>query len=246
MIMVLSDGGMITAEVEKQLKLHNDEYMFFFSDVIAASRFGKGNVLIGKPSKREMRKVYSENNIDGVIDATEKPVSKLSQAALSACNEGMKYVKLVKCKSFEGANTVLSYKEIAGIIKNSKKNTLVYAPGIVTGEIARLTDGNEDKIFVTVRKSPVFDVEKALEYNIPILNVKEYNDFSEIAAMKSAIDRFSIGQVVYTPDRISEEAIDEAKNMGIKVILTHSTGIEYPVCVNNMRDAVIEIHSIKR
>ncbi len=243
MIMVLSDGGKFTAEVEKQLNLHNDKYVFFFSDVIAASRFGKGNVIIGKPSKREMARVFSENKIDGVIDATEKPVSKLSQAALSACNDKIKYVKLVKCGKYEGAETIFSYKDIADRIKRCKDNTLIYGTGAVTKGIAKLTEGNENKIFVTVKKSPVFDVEKALEYSIPIFNVKEYDAFSKADEMKKAIDTLSVGQVVFIEEEISEDMIEVGKQMGVKLILTHSMGIDYPVCVNNMRDALIEIHN---
>lgn len=243
MILVLSDGGKKTAEIEKQLKLHNDKYVFMFSDFIAASRFGKGNVIIGKPSKREIEKVYKENKIDSVIDATEKPVSSLSQAALSACDSRIKYVKLVGCKEREGAETLLSYKAIGDRVKAIKKNTLIYGSAAVTKAIASWTREKEDKIFVTIEKSPIFDVEKALEYSIPLLNVKEFDAFTKTDEIKKAIEKLLIGQIVFTEESITDELIETARGMGVKVYVTHSSGIEYPYCVNNMRDALILIHS---
>ncbi len=243
MILILSDGGKKTAEIEKQLKLHNDKYVFMFSDFIAASRFGKGNVIIGKPSKREMEKAYKENKIDSVIDATEKPVSKLSQAALSACDGKIKYVKLVRCREYDGAESIYSYKAIGDKVKAIKKNTLVCGSAAVTKIIASWAEEKEDKIFVTVRKSTVFDVEKALEYSIPLLNVKEIEAFTKADEVKCAIEKLSIGQVVFTQECITDELVEVAKEMGAKVYITHSAGVEYPYCVDNMRDALILIHS---
>ena len=243
MILILSDGGKKVAEIEKQLKLHNDKYVFMFSDFIAASRFGKGNVIIGKPSKREIEKAYRENKIDSVIDAIEKPVSKLSQAALSALDGKIKYVKLVKCNEYDGAEIVLSYKMLGEKVKAIKKNTLIYGSAAVTGAIASRAGEKEDKIFVTVKKSPVFDVEKALKYFIPLLNVKEFDAFTKTDEIKQAIEKLSIGQVIFTEENVTDELIETVKEMGAKVYVTHSAGIEYPYCVNNMRDALILIHS---
>ncbi len=243
MILILSDGGKKIAEIEKQLKLHNDKYVFMFSDFIAASRFGRGNVIIGKPSKREIERAYMENKIDSVIDATEKPVSKMSQAALSACDGKIKYVKLVKCKEYDGAETILSYKMIGDKVKAIKKNTLIYGTPAVTKAISSWAGEGEDKIFVTVRKSPVFDVEKALEYSIPLLNIKEFETFTKTDEIKIAIEKLSIGQVVFTEETATDELIGAAKEMNVKAYVTHSAGVEYPYCVNNMRDALILIHS---
>ena len=243
MILVLSDGGKNLVEIEKQLKLHNDKYVCMFSDFIVASRFGKGNVLIGKPSKREFEKVYRENKIDAVIDATEKPVSKLSQAALSAISENIKYIKLAPCREYEGAEICLSYKTLADKIKNHKDNTLIYGASGATRTIAEYAEERADKIFVTVKKSPVFNVNKALEFGIPIFNVKESDELTVTDEIKKAVEKLSVGQVIFTENSLTDELIDSAKEMGASVYITHSAGIEYPYCVNNMRDALILIHS---
>ena len=120
---------------------------------------------------------------------------------------------------------------------------MIYGSAAVTKAIASYADEKEYKIFVTVRKSPVFDVEKALEYSIPLLNVKEFEEFTKADEIKKAIEKLEIGQVIFTEEGITDELIDVAKDKGVKVYNTHSAGIEYPYCVNNMRDALILIHS---
>lgn len=243
MILILSDGGRDVAEIERQLKLHGQKCLFYFSDMISAARYGKGNVIIGEESRRAISRVYAENRISAVIDATEKPMSKLSLAGLSACNDKIKYVKLVSLQDCEGAAVCLYYKELADRIKKCDKNVLLYANKCTVSAIAALSGENADKMFVTVKKSISFDVDDALGYSIPILNVKEYDIIDGAEVVGNAIKRLSIGLVICTEANDTEEKVAAARWMGTDVLLTHSMGIEYPKVVRNIRDAVIEINS---
>lgn len=244
MIMILSDGGTNTAEVEKQLKLHGDEYCLFFSDVISASRYAKGNVLIGKATRWCMAKVYAENNITAVIDITEKTNSKLSRAALLACPKNIKYVKCVRCEAVEGAKSCLSYKQLADKIKNSKGNALIYAQPETVSEISRLAGEFSSKIYVVLPKDIVFDVDRALKYSIPLLNVIEMDMTDEKESVALAVEKVDADMVIFAAEteKIEEKAMS-ARSVGAEVIVTHSMGIEYPKIFSNARDAVIEIHT---
>ena len=126
--------------------------------------------------------------------------------------------KIAKCKEYEGAEAVLSYKDLGNKVKAIKKNTLIYGSAAVTKAIASYADEKEDKIFVTVRKSPVFDVGKALEYSIPLLNVKEFEEFTKADEIKKAIEKLEIGQVIFTEESITDELIDVAKDKGVVIV----------------------------
>lgn len=244
MIMILSDGGSNAVEAEKQLKLHGDKYFLFFSDVIAASRYAKGNVLIGAAERWSLAKAYAENDVTAVIDVTEIPNSKLSRAALSACPDNMKYVKCVKCNPVEGTKFCLSYKQIADIIQKCDGNVLIYAGPEVISEISRLAGEYSSKIYVALPKDVVFNVERALKYSIPLLNVLEMDMADDKSAVASAIERVGAKMLVFAcdVDEIADKA-ESALSADAEVIVTHSMGVEYPRIFADVRDAIIEIHT---
>lgn len=243
MIMILSDGRGGTAEAEKQLRLHGDNYCVFFSDVVSASRYAKGNVLIGSAARSNLAKAYAENNIDVVLDVTEKPYSKLSRAALSACRGKMRYVKYVNCDEYDGAKRCLSYGDVAENIKKYSGRVLICAAPETVSAIAELAGDSASEIYVVLKKDIVFNVERALEYSIPLVNVIEA-DFECGNDTVPAIKKVGAGLVVIAENsEDTEERVESALSAGADVIVTHSSGVEYPNVFADIRDAIIEIHS---
>ena len=236
MILVLSDGGENAAEIEKQLKKSGEKYLFYFADFMSAARSGKGNVIVGEPRRHAVLNVIKDNKVTAIIDAVKKPASKLSKAALLACGGDVRYVKFENIKGVSGAEICLSYREVADRIKSIAKNTLVYAHPFVVSEIARLAGEKAKKIYAPIAKSAVFDVKAALEYGIPLANVFESEATDTVSRNAERVDAGMVvcdGKVCST-----EKAVCECRG-DIPVILTCSSGIDFPKTVMTAHDAVM-------
>lgn len=244
MIMVLSDGGVNVAEAKRQLDIHGDKYFFCFSDVVAAARFGAGNVVITEASPFALHKTIQKNKVKAVLDIIETPSSEFSKAALSVCEGKMKYVKYVNFDKYVGTEVCLSYRKIAERIKTIDGNVLLCASPDTVGTIADMTDA--EKMYVTVEKSAVFDTAKALEYSIPLLNVMEADMTDGEYAVEYSLRKVSADLMVCVNDADLETNVSVARRLGVGAIVTHCMGIEYPNTFSEMRDAMIEIHSKER
>lgn len=246
MIMVLSDGGENVAEAKRQLGIHGDKYFLCFSDVVAAARFGMGNVVITEASPSALCKILQKNKVKAVLDITETPSSELSKAALSVCGGKTKYVKYVNFEKRMGTEVLLSYREISERIRTNDGNVLLCASSDTVRAIAEITNADVDKMYVIMEKSTVFDTEKALEYSVPLLNVMEADMTDGKYAVEYVLRKTSANLMVCVNDADLETNVSVARKLGVGVIVTHRMGIEYPKTVSEMRDALIEIHSKDR
>lgn len=239
--MVLSDGGVNVAEAKRQLDIHGDRYFFCFSDVLAAARFGTGNVVITEAYPSALRKIIKKNRVKAVLDITETPMSTLSKATLSAADGKVKYVKCVKCERHSGTERCLSYGDVADKIRDNDGNTLMCTASYVVSAIAKETGEDIRKMFAFIEKSVSFNTEKALEYSIPLLNVSESDMTDGEYAAEYMLKKTSSNMMICT-EEVDKGYVVAALKLGVKVIFTHGSGIEYPKTVADIRDALIEIH----
>lgn len=243
MVLILSDGGKLAADVTRQLELYNEEYIGFYTDFGAAGRCGNGNVVVGVPNEATVREVIRENRIDAVIDCMDG----VSVDVQRVCNKlEICYVKYINIKERPGLKLCLYYNRIADMVKRADK-VLFYASPITVRAVATAC-GKEhiNKICVAVPKAVTFDTSAALEYSIPLLNVTEtgsVDDSGEVAAMLKKTGAV----ILICDDTVSVDAKAEAAfNLGIPIILTHSKGFEFSNAVATARDAVILIHSASK
>ncbi len=241
MIMILSDGSPKVAEIEKKLKLHNQKYIVYFSDIVAAARYGKGNVTVGSPDRYAIRQECGKYKITDVIDVSENPYSELSKEGLFACRGDIRYIKYMELPEISGVKLCMSYKKIADRIEKSGRNTLMYASHKTVREIAGYSGENKTKIYVPVLKTGIFDVNSALQYSVPLCNVTELDGTEGCDAVSEAIERCNAGLIVCDGTYGFEDKVKAAKKTGAEVIRTHGYGIEFPHVALNADDVIYAV-----
>lgn len=240
MILILSDGGSLASDIERQLDLYGERYINFYTDFRAAGSRGRGSVIVGAPTASAIMSVIRANRISSVIDCMAQ-----ANAEVQAVCARLKvfYVKYLNMKQQPGLKLCLYYAHIADMIKRGN-NALFYASARTVRAVAD-TVGREniDKMYTAVIKSAAFDTSAALEYSIPLLNVIESemtDSIEEIAAMIKKTN----ADILVCDDTVAIEAKAEAAfGLGIPIILTHSMGIEFIKAAPTARDAVIAIHT---
>lgn len=244
MILILSDGSSLAADVQGQLDLHREEYILFFTDFKAAGRLGRGGVIIGIETEASVAAAIRDNGITAVIDAVAEPMSALSAAAQAACNKDrVFYIKYVKTEEVSGAKLCLSYSHIADMVRGCRQNVLFYAePRTVSAVASLVGEEHKSKMYVPLLKSAVFDAEAALEYSIPLLNIVETEWLWGEEAVSSMLEKTGASLIVCDMAEGISDKIAAAKAKNIKVILTHSMGIDFKRAAATARDAVIALH----
>lgn len=245
MILILSDGGEPTVEAAEQLEMRYEEYLIFFTDFVSAGTYGKGSVLVGRPTEEALCDTIQKIRASAVIDAVTEPASAMTRAALSACRKiGIKYVKCAAVRPVDGARLGLSYEQIAEEIKSCRGNTILYAEAAVVSAIARLVGKeNADKMYVPVPKAAVFDTATALEYGIPLLNVVECGQVHGADAVSELIARVGAGMLVCDGTKGITDMTGAGAAAEIPVILTHRFGAGLSNVAATAEDAVIAARS---
>lgn len=245
MILILSDGSTLAADVEKQLTLYGEGYIIFFTDFKAAATSGSGSVIVGEASARSLRETIKSNYIKAVVDAVAQPLSPLSKAAEQVCKElNIDCIKYLAIDEAEGAKMCLYYSHIADMVKSCRGNALFYAKAETVAAIAKLV-GKEyiDKMYVPIQKATVFDAETALKYQVPLINVVETEWLCGKDAVLAMIKRTGARLVVCDAREDFADKIAAAKMADISVVYTHSMGMEFSNAAATARDAVIALHS---
>ncbi len=245
MILILSDGSTLAKEAESQLKLHNENFIVFFTDFKAAAGHGNGSVIVGEASFDCLKETIGANYIRAVIDAVAEPRSPLTIAAEKACKElNIDCIKYLAIDGIEGAKMCLYYSHIADMLKALKGNALFYAKAETIAAIAELL-GKEyvKKMYVPVQKSAAFDTEAALKYKVPLINVVETEWQSGEEPTIAMIKKTGAKLIVCGFGEDFTDKIAAAKTAGIDIIYTHSMGMEFSNPAATARDAVITLHS---
>lgn len=240
MIMILSDSDKKYQEIKQMLDRHHYTYFFYFSDIISAARYGKGDTIIGEVARDAIRETCRLNNVNVIIDILDEPSSKLSEAAISVCKKGIKYIKCVTCEKHDGMARCLSYSSLAEKIDEAEKNTLIYASSNTVAAISRLLK-DENKLFIAKNRDMIFDIENALSYSIPIFNIIELDMTGTNDDILSAIEKSNAELVVFAQGYDTDEAVEAALDKGVKVFKTHDMGLEYKNTVASVVDAIAKI-----
>lgn len=223
MILILSDGSMKCAEVADVLNKKGMKYTMFFTDFITAAKLGKGSVIIGSKQRRYLADAYVRYGITAVIDATSGIDRKLSRTALYACGNKVKFIRLVSLPNTYGAFVCRNFVSLAEKIDAINGNVAFFAASSTVSTIADVVlKKSREKMFVMRGRQGAFDIMSALDYNIPLMNIKETDAniggfIAEINAKMAVCDE--------TVDVYS--VTKYCKMAGIPLLLTHSTGIDF-------------------
>lgn len=248
MVLIVSDGSLLAAEVEKHFELSGDRYIEFYTDFKAAGRVGRGNVIVGAPTEKSVAAAIKTNYITAVVDAVAEKNSALSDSAQKACAAlGVGYVKYIKTQKPDGTRLYLYYSHIAEMVVKCRGGVLFYAKPCTVGAIAQLA-GEEyaDKMYVPVPKEVVFNTDAALEYKIPLLNVIETECSWGTDTVLDMISKTGARLIVCDGTDGIEDKISATEKIGIPVIFTHSMGREYKCVAATARDVVIAVHNLQK
>ena len=123
------------------------------------------------------------------------------------------------------------------MINEQDDKVLFYAAPKTVRKIASdVTDTS--KLFTTILRGVSFDVELALEFGIPLLQVVENDSLDSEEAVLYAINKTGATMLVCDTTVTTSDKIAAAEKQGIPVILTHGTGVEYSKVVHSA-DAVM-------
>ena len=229
MILVLAGGGRESEEVIGLLEKEKVPCLCVFSTLAEAGSYGRGNAVIGKMDSRLFKKIFEENTVWGVVDAFSGAEPLPSLEAMSACREErIPYVKYLRIPSPEGlcpqSMVVGSYAKIAAFI-NTRLGAVLFdaAPGTVRAVAKQVLD--RKSLYVSVLRTAAFDVEQALEYGIPLMNVLETNGAED--DISRLMDRLDIQMLVCDGTADLADRAKTAEKRKIPLIITHQMGIEY-------------------
>lgn len=231
MILILSGGGNEARQFSDLLKNQGISYLCMFSDFAEAGAYGRGNAAVGRMDRQNLENFIQNHDIHGVVDVLAGESRKQSVSAMAACKLcDIPYVKLLRIPhDFDISARLMvtgSYRETADYINSHLCSVLFYALPETVREIAsRVPDSSS--LYTPIPRGIHFDVELALGFGIPLINVIEMDGTEGEAAVSSAIDRIQAGLLVCDGTGGVKDKLSVAAQREIPVILTHSMGIEY-------------------
>lgn len=237
MILVLADSDIMTQSLQSFLSENKIDYIFHFSTISDAGAMGKGDAIVGKASYKGFRRILIKNNIRCVIDVISEKQSKTSYTAIDICNELkipiIKFVSptlLLKQEIVEkyNINCVVdySYLGVAEKINNTVGNVLFLAKSYNVKTISDLVFDRND-LYTLIPSGFQFDVDLALEFGIPIMNVIAVDDINNEGVIKQIIENLDIKILVTDTSADVFKKFNLVKDSGIEIIFTQDTGIEY-------------------
>ncbi len=229
MILVLSGSGSEARKFSTLLEKDGLAHLCVLPTLQEAAAFGCGNVIVGKFGSDEMEKLLMEEKAWGVADVDADGVA-MSQAAMTACGNlelpYIKYLPLPNATRELVAGTVGSYQEIAEGVNCLTGTVLLYTTQAAAMAIAKLVE-NPEKLYTPILRGSSFDVEHALAYGLPLLNVLEVDSPDGAEAVAQLIDKVGARLLVCDGSRELSDKLAAAEMAKIPVVLTHKTGIEY-------------------
>ncbi len=229
MILVLSGSGGEARELSATLNNENLKHLCVLPTLKEAAAYGSGNVVVGRFDNRKMEEFLLSEKITGVADV-DMGGNAMSRVAMDACeNLDIPYVKYLPLPS-SGRELVTgmvgSYREIAEGIDCLSGVALLYTTPAAATAIADLVR-NPEKLYTPILRGGRFDVEKALKYGLPLLNVLEVDNLEGVESVLELIRRVDAKLLICDGSQGIEDKIAAADKTEIPVILTHKTGMEY-------------------
>ncbi len=229
MILVLSGSGGEARSFSVLLETEKLEHLCVLPTLQEAAAFGCGNVVVGRFGVREMEELLRGEKIHGVADLDSGEVT-MSEVAMIACeNLEIPYIKYLPLPNAEReliAGTVGSYQEIAEGIDCLSGSVLLYTTPAAAMAIAGMVK-NPEKLYTPILRGSSFDVDKALEYGLPLLNIQEVDSLDGVDAVTQLIGKVEAKLIICDGSWDLSDKLAAAELAQIPVILTHKTGIEY-------------------
>ncbi len=235
MILVLSGSGREAAGFSALLDQEGLEHLCVLPDFQEAAAYGCGNVMVGRFGSEEMETLLTEERACGVADVDADGVA-MSRAAMTACEKlGIPYLKYLPLPKLERelvAGTVGSYQEIAQGIDCLSGSAILYTTPAAAMAIAERAE-NPAKLYTPILRGSSFDVEKALSYGIPLLNVLETDSPDGVDAVTELIHKVGAKLLVCDGSWELADKLAASEKAEIPLVLTHRTGMEYSQNVRN-------------
>lgn len=243
MILVLSDGGSKSDELYRFLDIMGLPSIFHFNSFSEAGTFGKGSTIVGKASFKSFKRILIKNHIDCVIDVIDAPMSAASRIMIEAASElNIPMIKVI-LPIFRlnpgivenigvSVESDYSYKSAAETVNNTFGNVLFLANPYNVKAVADLVF-DRGALYAPIPSGIEFDVDLALEFGIPLLNVIAVDDFSGAAGIENIINMVDARLIVTDSSSEVFDKLEAASKTGCKVLFIQSTGLEYKYIVDN-------------
>lgn len=244
MFLVISDGGAAAHALSNALDSCGAEYVYQFETLAGAGEFGHGSVIVGKITYRGLKRVINKNNVTAVIDTISVPQSETSLVVQAVADDlKIPVIKIiaptVRFDALRSADVKAdfsvnySYKDIAAKINNTVGNAVFFAKPYNVRAIADLVF-DQKELFVPIKSGASFDVDLALEFGIPILNVREFESFSGVSGIKRVLEEFDAKLMITDSEIDIYDKLSAAEMTGAEVVFTQNTGIEYELIFDNL------------
>lgn len=243
MILVLSDGGSKSDELYRFLNILDLPSIFHFSSFSEAGTFGKGKTIVGKASFKSFKRILIKNQINCVIDVIDAPMSDASRVMLEAAEElSIPVIKVIlpvfRLNSGIAENIGVSvksdysYKSAAEVVNNTYGNVLFLASPYNVKAVADLVF-DRGALYAPIPSGIEFDVDLALEFGIPLLNVIAVDDFSGASGIENVINMVDARLIVTDSSSEIFNKLEAASKTDCKVLFIQNTGLEYKYIVDN-------------
>lgn len=241
MILVLSGSGEEAREMMGALKQERIDHLCFFTSFADAGNYGSGNAFVGRLSVQGAKDLLRQNVITGVLDVLTEGNQEQSLVMMEACEQAkvpyVKYLKLQSTFSYDRAEVFATYTALAEAVDKLSGKVLFYARPETVRQIAkRVTDVS--RMYVPIPRGIRFDVELALEFGIPLLQVMENDGIDGEDAVRHAIERCGAELLVCDGSGGTMDKLAVAEERGIPILFTHTMGIEYTKVVQASEDAM--------
>lgn len=231
MILVLAGGGNEAKMFAKALESEKIAHLCVFSSFLEAGNYGRGNTIVGRLDRRAMAGVLRSESVRGVVDLVAHGDRALSKAAMAACREcKIPYVKRLHMPksdiAYPKALFTPSYAEAAKKINQRIGNILLYtAPETARALAARVHE--TEHLYTLILRGVSFDVELAMEYGIPLMNVMELELLEGVDAVCAAAEKIGATMLVCDGSCGIDDKLTAAKKLKLPIVITHSMGLEY-------------------
>lgn len=229
MILVLSGSGSEARAFSATLNQENMEHLCVLPCLKEAATFCSGNLVVGKFDSEKMEELFRTEKITGVADI-DAGGNDMSRVAMAACeNAGIPYVKYLPLPDMGRmlvSGTAGSYREVAEGINCLSGSVILYTTPAASFAIAQMVE-KPDKLYTPVLRDGSFDVEQALKYGLPLLNVIAVDNPEGVENISEMIGRVDAKLLVCDGSRGVEDQIAAADAAKIPLVLTHKTGIDY-------------------
>ena len=231
MILVLSGGNNESHEAAELLERSEIPYLCVFSTFAEAGNYGKGNVIVSRLSEKDTEEIFAKEAVSGVLDIAAEGYETQSAAVMSVCRKReIPYIKFLNITINECINEhikiVCSYGKIADCINSTLGHILFYAaPATVSAIVKNVPDTSN--LYSIIPRGIGFDVERALEFRLPLVNILEFDSVDGEESVCAAIEKIDAKMLICDGSSGLKDKISASEKYEIPIIVTHKLGIDF-------------------